>query len=772
VSVDDGRRRAGFLAAVLVGLVCVLALPPVASAELYVVNSTADEVDETPGNEVCATAQSECTLRAAIEEANESEGEFDEIAFEEPPFEGGVDGTIALTESLPSIADSGRINGRECPTDAGVSGPCVGIEAPSAEPALVVEANEVEIEGLAVTGAQVGIAIEGAEFVKVRGSWLGVGLDGSVDGNETGIFVDPESSSARIGGEGPGAGDLFAGSTAEGLDVLGASNVRILGNYFGVEPDGATPAANGVDLEVTSTSSGEFEATGTAIGTRVSASAAESAKCDGGCNLISGSESNGIDLQGDDPSEAPAVETTIAGNYVGLDATGDAPVPNAGAGIHVGEADQTVIGGPKAGEANRINGGSAGVLAGPAAADLVLRGNSIGLDASGEDTLDPPEDGIVVDSEGLVSAAVEAAIVDNEIRMEGGVAISQTGFGARIAGNLTIEAQIGIRVSGVTAEHGNLIESNWVGGSEVNGILVESNSNEILGNAVAASGAAGIKVQGSPPFGVTENRIGGDESDEENKVNLGGGPAIEIVDVEATANEVARNRGIANVGLFIDLVAASPGTEPKGPNFGIQPPVFTAVTATSAAGEGAEPGATVRLFRKLLGSPGEIESFLGEATADGEGNWNVSWLIPIPGETDVAATQTSEAGATSELAFAKTSGGSEGDGGNGGGGGSNGGGGGGGAGAPGGSSDKPPQTKLLAGPKRKSHSRTAKFKFSSSEPGSTFQCKLDGKPFKACGSPKTYKHLKPGKHVFKVRAVDSAGSADPQPAKRKFTVLG
>ena len=66
----------------------------------------------------------------------------------------------------------------------------------------------------------------------------------------------------------------------------------------------------------------------------------------------------------------------------------------------------------------------------------------------------------------------------------------------------------------------------------------------------------------------------------------------------------------------------------------------------------------------------------------------------------------------------------------------------------------------------------AKFKFTSTEAGSTFQCKLDRKPFKPCRSPKKYKGLKPGKHVFKVRATDAAGNTDPSPAVKKFKVLG
>jgi hypothetical protein len=84
----------------------------------------------------------------------------------------------------------------------------------------------------------------------------------------------------------------------------------------------------------------------------------------------------------------------------------------------------------------------------------------------------------------------------------------------------------------------------------------------------------------------------------------------------------------------------------------------------------------------------------------------------------------------------------------------------------------PPQTTITKGPSGRTHKRTAKFKFTSNEAGSTFQCKLDRKPFKACRSPKKYKRLKPGKHVFKVRSTDAAGNVDQSPAVKKFTVLG
>src|SRR5207247_6873648 len=80
-----------------------------------------------------------------------------------------------------------------------------------------------------------------------------------------------------------------------------------------------------------------------------------------------------------------------------------------------------------------------------------------------------------------------------------------------------------------------------------------------------------------------------------------------------------------------------------------------------------------------------------------------------------------------------------------------------------------PESKLLKHPPKKTTSRRATFKFKSSEPGSTFRCKLDRKPFKRCTSPKRYKRLKLGKHVFKVSVTDAAGNADRTPAKWGWT---
>ncbi len=80
-----------------------------------------------------------------------------------------------------------------------------------------------------------------------------------------------------------------------------------------------------------------------------------------------------------------------------------------------------------------------------------------------------------------------------------------------------------------------------------------------------------------------------------------------------------------------------------------------------------------------------------------------------------------------------------------------------------------PNTKIVRGPGKRLAKGKAKFVFRSTVAGSTFLCKLDRRKAKACRSPKLYRSLRPGKHVFKVWAI-GAGGRDPTPAKKRFRV--
>lgn len=60
------------------------------------------------------------------------------------------------------------------------------------------------------------------------------------------------------------------------------------------------------------------------------------------------------------------------------------------------------------------------------------------------------------------------------------------------------------------------------------------------------------------------------------------------------------------------------------------------------------------------------------------------------------------------------------------------------------------------------------FRFTSSEPGSSFRCSVDNRPFKGCGTSKTFRKGSPGRHRLRVVAVDPAGNADATPAVARF----
>ena len=82
----------------------------------------------------------------------------------------------------------------------------------------------------------------------------------------------------------------------------------------------------------------------------------------------------------------------------------------------------------------------------------------------------------------------------------------------------------------------------------------------------------------------------------------------------------------------------------------------------------------------------------------------------------------------------------------------------------------PPDTKITTKPPASTHDRTPTIKFSSSVAGSSFQCSVDAKPFKACRSPFTAPSLKPGRHRIRVKATAS-GLIEQAPASCSFKVV-
>jgi hypothetical protein len=87
---------------------------------------------------------------------------------------------------------------------------------------------------------------------------------------------------------------------------------------------------------------------------------------------------------------------------------------------------------------------------------------------------------------------------------------------------------------------------------------------------------------------------------------------------------------------------------------------------------------------------------------------------------------------------------------------------------------RPPQTKLLRHPPKllrvaRGHRRLVAFRFGASEK-STFECRLDRKPYAPCRSPRRLR-VGVGAHAFRLFAIDTAGNRDRTPALFKFRVV-
>lgn len=81
----------------------------------------------------------------------------------------------------------------------------------------------------------------------------------------------------------------------------------------------------------------------------------------------------------------------------------------------------------------------------------------------------------------------------------------------------------------------------------------------------------------------------------------------------------------------------------------------------------------------------------------------------------------------------------------------------------------PPDTTITTGPSGDVTGTAATFAFTSTKPGSTFECALDSAAFERCSSPWTLSKLGGGVHRWRVRA-SSGGAVDPTPATRTWTV--
>jgi hypothetical protein len=252
----------GFLLAALMVVMLLAARP--AHAAIFEVNFTGDEGDQSLGNGFCDTepfiigTQPECTLRAAIEEANATTAP-DAINFN---IGGSGVKTIKPASSLPIITQPVTIDGYTEPgasentlavgNDAVLLIRLDGSNAGNAS-GLNITANDSVVRGLSVTrfSSSAGLTLSGADNTRIEGNFLGTSPGGTQDqGNGWGLYLQRHFSDSTnspsnntVGGTSPAARNLISGN-AIGVEITNGGGNKVQGNYIGTTKSGTGNLGN------------------------------------------------------------------------------------------------------------------------------------------------------------------------------------------------------------------------------------------------------------------------------------------------------------------------------------------------------------------------------------------------------------------------------------------------------------------------------------------------------------------------------------------------
>ncbi|WP_284186858.1 cadherin domain-containing protein, partial [Zoogloea oryzae] len=561
-------------------------------------------------------ADGKISLREAIIAANNTAG-ADTITFAI----GSGAQTINLTSALPTITSVINIEGD---SQAGFTGePVIALNGASAGASAI----GLLFSGSGTAGSSVkylaisnftssGIRIENTSNVTVAGNYIGTNLAGTAAaGNQAGVVIY-NATNNLIGGTTVASRNVISGNTVDGVQIFGASatgNV-VSGNYIGLDATGTVDLGNTNQGVAIFTGATNNTIGGTTAGAR---------------NVISGNNGAGVLI-----SDSGTNFNTIAGNYIGTNAAGNAAIGNTQQGVLIDTGSGNVIGGSVAGAGNVISGNlDNGVVVTNGGVNNYVQGNIVGLDESGTTVIANGQEGVEV------AAGASGTWI-------GGATAATRNI---IAGN----TWQGIGVYGATTD-GTVIRGNWIG--------------------VAADGttARGNEKQGILVIDATNTMIGGSSAGEGNIIaNAGAGHQGVVISGASTGAVMIGNSIYANSSLGIDvggdwITANDTGDADTGANNLQNTPVLTsasttgsAITITGTLNSVASTHFRIEFFANPTPDSsgyGEGQTYLGfvDVLTDASGNASFSPTITAAVPTGQVVTATATR-LTSGMNFVETS---------------------------------------------------------------------------------------------------------------------
>ncbi len=247
----------------------------------------------------------------------------------------GVDGIIALDSRLPTIITN-NLTIDATSRNVIISGTNAG---PDANGLVILNAQSVTIRGLQIvnftgtadfTGHAIWITGTDATSNTVAGCYLGTDRDSTAGlGNRVGLVIEAGASRNTVGGSTAADRNIVSGNMiGVVIAYTGTMYNEVVGNYIGTNVTGMAALPNnlwGMVLWYASENTiGAIPATQSNVAAR---------QMTAGGNLVSGNNDDGIFV-------THSMSNTIAGNYIGTNATGTAIVDNINSNIAIAGGSQ------------------------------------------------------------------------------------------------------------------------------------------------------------------------------------------------------------------------------------------------------------------------------------------------------------------------------------------------------------------------------------------------------------------------------------------------
>ncbi|MBI4776485.1 MAG: right-handed parallel beta-helix repeat-containing protein [Deltaproteobacteria bacterium] len=394
-----------------------------ARAAGFVVNSDRDDIESSDANlldGICLDGLGDCTLRAAIEQAN-ANGQADTITFS-IAMNIYVSGTMG---AFPPITDSVIVNASSV------------WDSVNNRPGVMLNGGGGNFNGLQIDG----------QWCEVYGLHI-------TNFGSSAIYI--HSANNTIGGNLLGRRNVLSGNGVYGVIIASstAANNLVQANFIGIDPTGSAKQPNsqggvyiGAGAEVNTIGGG-------ALGTS---------------NYISGNGGYGIFVV-----DSTTLGNKIGGNFIGIPATGSLEVGNSSHGIYIWGAGQTEIGGGAlSGNLIARNGGNGVFIS--AGWQSTVQNNYLLLNgANGVRISDGPDNSILLN---LIAQNVENGVLvsgptalRNEISSNSILKNGQKGVELQSGGNTELAAPA------ITAACATQVSGTATGGARV--VQVYSDSQE------------------------------------------------------------------------------------------------------------------------------------------------------------------------------------------------------------------------------------------------------------------------------------------------------